>query len=136
MDGYVLLLGIAHRQFQNSVRFFEEYWLDANYAIQREVAGRLEYDRDDLALSRTIATGSVQYRGENIANCLALVSFAAKLKHQSPVGLRGRKQYQIGEVRYQLECELGKVGDAWYVSTSKWDSAVVKIAVNRQGKWS
>jgi hypothetical protein len=135
MDGYGLLLGSAQRQFQDSVQTFEEYWLDANYAIRHELAGRLGYGGDDLLVFRTIKDGGVEYRGK-IARCLVHVSFAAKLRHYSPFALKRRRLYEIGQVQYHLEYELGRVGDGWYVATPKWDSAVVKVTVSREGKWS
>ena len=135
MDGYVLLLGCAQRQFQESVKFFEEYWLDANLAIQRDLAGRLEYFDNDLQVSTAIGIASVNYHSDSIASCFAQVLFTAKIKHQSPIGLRGRRQYQVGQVQFQLEFELGKVGEAWYVATPRWDRAVVKVGVDRTGKW-
>lgn len=115
LDGYVCLLDAAKKKV-GSLADFREYWETVNKGILKEIA---EHFAPKLFNQTAVSIESVDIANESdrIAKGKARVKMDVKRQEQGAVA---PTWHELGTVYYSVECDIGQVGDRWYVGSNTW----------------
>ena len=125
VEGYTYLLNIAQKEM-GDIESFQKYWQEMNYSIRKELRDQVEYYDDKLLATDIIEDITVQHSGERVAHCIVTLKVEVGWTN-GKLATEGLKMGRLGLVFYQIECELGKVGDRWYLASGKWNGVVTNV---------
>lgn len=121
LDGYVCLLDVA-KQEVGDFEGFREYWGDVNRGVGKELKEHFAPERFDTVTVR-VENVDVKKGSRRIATGTAKLEMDVK---RQDFGVGGTSWHELGTVTYRVDCELGKVGDRWYVATPTWTGELLE----------
>ena len=115
LDGYVCLLDAAKKEI-GALSDFKEYWAEVNKGILKEIAGHFApkvFNQTAVSIEGV----DIAAESDRIARGKARVKMVVKRQDQ---GTMGPTWHELGTVYYAVECDIGQVGDRWYVGSNEW----------------
>ena len=115
LDGYVCLLDVAKKEV-GGLSDFKNYWGMVNKNIQKEIIDHFapeNFNQTSVSIDRVDLSDA----SDRIVNAKVLVKMEVKRQEQ---GTFAPTWHNLGEIYYTIRCQVGQVGDRWYIASNEW----------------
>jgi len=117
LDGYVCLLDVAKKDV-GTLSDFKNYWTSVNKEILKEITDHFA-PKPFNQTSFSIESIDLSNETDHIVNGKVLVKIGVKCQTQ---GTFAPTWHSLGEVYYLIKCQVGQVGDRWYIGSNDWSA--------------